>query len=124
MNPWENDPEAYKRKLIMDMLNRQGPYGGSGFDGMRNEYIQSLMFPNRWDDEVQKAQAHKINQEANWIPYVQLRQGNFLGSKASHNNVLPKSMNTIFGSGEGNQYLTGGMALWSMLPHLSKSGIG
>lgn len=49
MNPWDIDLAiASKQKQdILNMLNRQGPYGGSGFDGMRQQYMNKMM---GWDD--------------------------------------------------------------------------
>jgi hypothetical protein len=45
MNPWDIDLMiASKQKQDMwNMLNRQGPYGGSGYDGMRQQYLNRTM---------------------------------------------------------------------------------
>jgi hypothetical protein len=131
MNSWDIDLAiaSKQRQDMLDMLNLRGPYGGSGFDGMRQRYNNQMLFPNQWDEMVQRAQAGKINEEANMLRATTHPAAHKLEANAQHNFVLPKAMNTVFdgpatGFGDTSAYKSGGLSLYSLLPHLAKSGLG
>ena len=101
---------------------------GQPWDNMMQQQGGGNPWETDWGQALQRdmmvAQALKAQHEAEMARYMGLSQGNLARAKGEHDMVLPKAMNTTFGGTGTSRYRGGGLAMYSLLPHLAKSGIG